>query len=160
VRPDSREGVTKIQDKEGKIRQWTGQVAAELKATPGPLVRALAPIFPFLVEGKVGGTAGGTHGTTTENVTTVELHAIDNPQRQLIHLAIHYLVNLRDRLFFPATPLETRWRDPAVISMLPRALVFLDLPGQVEAEQAGLPETKLIPTAAEFESGAIVSLYQ
>src|SRR5262245_55084419 len=66
VRPDSREGVTKIQDKEGKIRQWTGQVAAELKATPGPLVRALAPIFPFLVEGKVGGTAGGTHGTTTE----------------------------------------------------------------------------------------------
>jgi hypothetical protein len=37
--------------------------------------------------------------------------------------------------------------------------VFIDLPGQEQALDEGLPETRLIPTAAEFGNGEVVPLF-
>src|SRR5262249_24300917 len=72
-----------------------------------------------------------------------------NPSRQLVQLAIHYLVNLAERLFWVDDLSQPEWRDPQKILVSPRALAFLDLP----------PETKLIPTAAEFANGKIIPLF-
>jgi hypothetical protein len=80
---------------------------------------------------------------------TVTLKPIDNPQRQLIHLTLHYGLNLPGRLRL-ATPAEHGdWAAAAFISELPRALVFLDLP-------AG---SMLIPAALERGDGTVTTIF-
>jgi hypothetical protein len=71
-----------------------------------------------------------------------------------------YVAKMPQRVFLVNRPSEWDWRSPGVTARVPRALVFLDLPGQTDATEAKVPQTKLIPTAAEFENGVIVPLYQ
>lgn len=130
------------------------KIAAKLKADisvePGPLASLLSPVFSFLKPSvTVGGEAAGEYESSTSRGRTTEVVSIRTPQRRLVDLAIHYLIEQTDRLFFVDNPTETTWRDPATISQTPRALAFLNLP----------PGVKLIPTAAEFENGEIELIY-
>lgn len=83
------------------------------------------------------------------NEQTVTLKPIDNPQRQLIHLTLHYGLNLPDR-FKLATPAEHKdWAAGEFISGLPRALVFLNLPSG----------SMLIPAALERGDGTVTTIF-
>jgi hypothetical protein len=93
------------------------------------------------------------------------LTPVSNAYRHLLALALHYALHLKKRLVlaeigFGADPtsIETAdktkhgqplWKDPAFVTDLPRALVFLDLP----------PGSKFIPAALELTSGEIVLLF-
>lgn len=85
---------------------------------------------------------------------------IETPQRQLIDLTAFYARQHSDRIFLVGDPSSANWRAPATIAAIPRALVFLDLPG-TESGPANqkASKTMLIPTAAEFANGKIVPLY-
>lgn len=72
---------------------------------------------------------------------------------------LFYLLNYQDRIFFVNKTSEYEWRDENTILKTPREIVFLDLPGLKNCEEKGVPQTKIIPTAAEFENGKIELLY-
>lgn len=82
-----------------------------------------------------------------------------SPQRLLVLLTFHYLINHSERIYFVSTPSVRGWREAEIISKVPRALVFLSLPSLDEAKTLKLPATKLIPMAAEFTNGKIETLY-
>lgn len=108
----------------------------------------LQTIFPSI---EIEGTAerGKDAGEKDSTSKSVELMPVENPQRQLVHLGVHYFVNVTERLFLVKNPSEEEWRNPESILKSPRALAFLDL-----------PPTIIIPTAAEFENNTIDLLYK
>ena len=109
----------------------------------------------FNVTGGAGYEYAGQKGKTE----TVELYEISTPERQLVQLTAHYLLSYADRLFLVEKPADGKWRSQDAIEAVPRALAFLNLPGHNEANLFGVPETKIIPTAAEFEGGKIDQIY-
>lgn len=157
VRPSKDEGETIITFSEQKVKQISGKLGLKGSLTIGELATLLSGFLKPTVE--VSGEGGVSRGTTDQESESVVLYPIKTPQRQLEQLAVHYLGERVDRIFLPTTPAEQKWRDRQVISKVPRELVFLDLPGQNEAYDRNLPETKLIPTAAEFENGKIETLF-
>jgi len=162
ARPQSKEGVTTLDVNEETIETIKKKLELEAGVTTEAFAALLIPIFSFIKPSiKVSGggekTSQDSHGKTL----SIELHPISTPQRQLEQLTLHYLFKHPDRLWFVAHPGDqTDWRTPEAISKVPRALVFLDLPGQEEARNRKTPETKIIPAAAEFANGKIVPLYQ
>jgi hypothetical protein len=164
VKPESKVGKTTLTITDETIKRLKGatHLKGEILAKPNDLFKAIASFFPFLnVEAKVGANIQGEGGIdkTTKDAQMVELFPIETPQRQLVQLALHYVINHPERLFLVSDPADEAWRDPATIQRVPRQLVFLDLPGQQEAHSSGRPEAKLIPTAAEFSDGKVVPLY-
>lgn len=157
VRPLGKEGTTTLSITE----ETASQIKGKLDLEAGLSVGALGAILTSFLKPEAKVRAGGEYqrGTNEQESTTVELIPIDTPQRQLEQLTIHYLINYQNRLFLPKRPSEEAWRDSQTISEVPRELVFFDLPGQDEARRDDLPETKLIPTAAEFADGTIELLY-
>lgn len=150
VRPVGEKGTTKVTIGEESLKRLEGNFEGSAKIEPGQLAGLLSPLFLLMKpELQAGGTMGGEAAWTSTKEHEVELHAINTPQRQLVQLAVHYLANLPERLFLVAHPDAIFWRKPEVISKSPRALAFLDLP-------AG---TKIIPTAAEFSNGKVVTLF-
>lgn len=124
----------------------TDTIGGKATATLG-LGGVLKSLFPSLeIEGSA--ERENSTGEKKGDGQTVELEPVENPQRQLVHLAVHYAVNVFDRLFLVNNPLDENWRDPKNILKSPRALAFLDL-----------PKVKIIPTAAEFENSKIELLY-
>lgn len=176
VRPETVEGSTTLQITEEKATRLSGKLSSELaakvgakaKLSPSEVLNMLLTVFPFVKpEGEVAAEVaakGGAEGAAERNrrkgeTKTITLHPIRTPQRQLEHLTLHYLINHPDRLLLVSDPASESWRQEELISEVPRAVVFLDLPGQAEASPPRLPETKIIPTAAEFGNGEVVQLY-
>jgi hypothetical protein len=164
VKPESKVGKTTLEITDQTIKRLEGAVhlGAQVSVKPNDLFKAIASFFPFLsVEAKGDMKAGGKGGreNTKKDSQTVELFPIETPQRQLVQLALHYVINHPERLSLVGNPADEKWRAPATIQGVPRQLVFLNVPGQEEAHQSGQPETKLIPTAAEFSDGKVVPLY-
>ncbi len=122
-------------------------------------VSAGIPFFEWL-KGEAGGKISDELAKALSQNTSITSTRIDSAQRQLLQLASHYQVKVPNRWFYVTDPGETSWRDPKTIVATPRALAFLDLPGEAEATARGLPALKLIPTAAEFANGKIVQIYQ
>jgi hypothetical protein len=160
VRPDGNVGSTTLTVNEGAANTMSGKAGVEASVSPSDLLDKILTVFPFIKVGLKGNLEGSIEQTNSqENERTVELFPITNPERQLVQLTLHYLVNHTDRLFLVDNPTDERWRDPRTITEIPREIVFLNLPGQAEAAASNLPETKLIPLAAEFENGKIELLY-
>jgi hypothetical protein len=160
VRPESNAGTTTLQITEETIKQIKANLGIEASLSTTELLAAIAHVFAFVKpEIKASAEGEGQLQTSKENSATYEFHPISTPQRQLVHLALHYFVNLPDRVFFLSKPSSEHWRKPETISKVPRELVFLNLPGQDEAIQSNAPETKIIPTAAEFASGKVVTFF-
>ena len=84
---------------------------------------------------------------------------VETPQRQLVQLVLQYVMHHPARLFFPRSTESNRWRKPDEITQSPHQLVFLDFPSLEESAEQDVPETKFIPTAAEFSNGKIIPLY-
>lgn len=164
VRPTYR--ATKVVDSTGadvKV-QVAGKVTTEVKLTFGALLSALAAAIPGL-GGRIGGEVSGGREQVSREQTNVELAPIDTPQRQLLLLTIHYLrlhAAGTGRFYIVQDPSNEAWRTPEFIRAVPRALVYLELPGQADAV-APLVPTMLIPTAAEFDGpgdgAGVVELY-
>jgi hypothetical protein len=150
VRPETKEGPTTLQVTEKTARNLSGKIKGGGEVSPSAAMELLMRVFPFL-KFKLQGEAERAVSTTTgtDQSRTIQLFPISNPSRQLVQLAIHYLLNLAERLFWVDDLSQPEWRDPQEILRSPRALAFLDLP----------PGTKFIPTAAEFANGKIVPLF-
>jgi len=117
------------------------------KSVGGKFGVQLSTWFPWLkadagVEAKRAKTTGEGKG---ESIT---LQPIETPSRQLVELALHYVVNQPDRVWFPQ---GGDWQFPPreEIVASPRMLAFLDCP----------PETKLMPMAAELNDGRVVTFF-
>ena len=108
---------------------------------------------------KASGDIEGQYDVVDQSSETVELIPIETPERQLKQLTTHYLAYHDSRLLLVPDVREDNWRSPNEILDVPRALAFIDLPSKSEAEIGGRPEVKLIPTAAEFQDGAVIPLF-
>jgi hypothetical protein len=162
VRPANKEGTTTFKLSNETIRNLEGKLNAEAGLTTEKLAALLNPFFAFAKPSlKAAFEGSGTAGTKKGDEKTVEVLPISTPQRQLTLLAIYYLLNHQKRIFLVDRPAaETEWREKRVISEVPRALAFLNLPSLEEAIAGNLPSTKLIATAAEFSSGKISQIYK
>ncbi len=104
--------------------------------------------------------AGGAGAASDQTQNSTEYAPIESPQRQLLGLTLHYLSKQSDRIFLIDNPTDESWRKPEVLTEVPRALLFLEFHGtetnRPDGEQLG---TMLIPTAAEFDNGAVVPIY-
>lgn len=159
VRPQKKEGTTTLETTEENARELKGKLNLEATVTTQNFASLLHP-FLALVKPSIKGGAEGEAGRQTSSATsqTVELHPVSTPQSQLEALTLFYLAGFAKRIFF-ANSSDTDWRDPKSIRDVPRSLVFLDLPSFEQAVSIGVPTTKLIPMAAEFENGKVVLLY-
>ncbi len=160
VRPPYEQGpykVTVTKEKAEEIRRTynlSGSLTQSLLGEINPFFAGLKP--------KVGASfqKQRAESTSEQDAEELTLNPIDTPQRQLEQLTLHYLLQQQEqRLFLVSDPSQKGWRESETISKVPRELVFLDLPGHAEARERGLPETKIIPMAAEFADGRVVLLY-
>jgi hypothetical protein len=159
VRPESRQGTVDLAISEETQDAIRGKLNLEGSlTTTEKLATLLTPIFAFLKPTiRTEATGDVERQRTSSESSSVQLLPISTPQRDLVLSTLHYLVNHPDRLFFPN---EEGWKAAEVISAVPRAIAFFDLPGMEEAKKLGRPVTKLIPTAAEFENGRIEQIYK
>jgi len=157
VRPDSTEGKTTITLSQQDTQKIAAKLGLEAKVGLGGLGQFLA----HFVKPELTASGDGSLDSTSQSgeSRTIEMRTISTPERQLVQLTIHYLVSYLDRLFLVDKPAEEAWREPDAIEAVPRALTFLNLPGHNYAHLFGVPETKIIPTAAEFQNGKIDLIY-
>jgi hypothetical protein len=145
VRPTFREsGPRTIKISEEQKNELRGVLKAGAKAhLPSWLSGILSAGVDLNAEGEK------KSSDATAEVTELKLEAISTPQRQLEQLTVYYMLRLRDRLLAGSLDAPSRWQESGAAAAVPRALVFVDL-------TAG---TKLIPMAAEFKNGHIVTFY-
>ena len=118
------------------------------KTLSGQIGVHLPAWFPWL-KLDVGG--GGSRQKTTSDTESqkVTLEPIENPSRQLVEIALHYLVNQPARVWFHE---GDDWGDlPETDDILrtPRMLAFIDFP----------PETQFQPMAGELNNGQIRTFF-
>jgi hypothetical protein len=158
--PEHRQKSLALSISKETVKELTGKATGEIGAEVPAIAAILAPIFAFVKPSiKLTGEGEGRLESTNGEVATIELETITSPQRQLKQLALFYFVNHRSQTFFVDDARQPKWRETAAIAERPRPLVFLSLPGAYEAEISGAPKTKLVPTAAEFESGKVIQIY-
>lgn len=145
IRPTFREsGPREITISEEQKNELVGKIKAGGSLhIPSWLSSLFSAGLDLGAEGSVGRT--GTDGQKS----VLRLEAITTPERQLEQLTIFYLVKRSDRLLVGAADGPERWQAENQADLLPRALAFVDLPRG----------TKLIPMAAEFGSGHVVTLF-
>jgi hypothetical protein len=158
VRPEHREGATTLEITNDVITALSGELGLAGEVEPTDLLEKLSTFLPFL-KVKIAAEGKGQVNRQKEkrDSRTIELRPIETPQRQLEHLVLHYLFNHRERLFLVDEPSSIEWREPETILRVPRAMVFLDLPGQ---QHDGGSHTKVIPTAAEFADGQVELIFE
>ncbi len=161
VRPDFDQEFYEFQLSESNVKQIRKKLNLSSSVTTTEIGSLLSGIFTFIkpsISAEKGKEVG--EGTTAKSGYNVRLQPVNNPYRQLINLSLHYLSSYPERLFIVENGTdEKQWRDPNSIISVPRSLVFLNLPSQSESKTNDVPETKLIPTACEFENGKIELLY-
>lgn len=159
ARPSTKKGKTTVDVSKERALELAGALGVEGGISPGDFGGVLAPIMKALgVKLTAKGELKGGGQRKKAERTTIELIEVEDPMRQLVQLTLHYMTNHKDRLFLPSSPSEKPWRDAKTIAMVPRALVFLDLPGEATVPANGA-KTRLIPTAAEFANGKIELIY-
>lgn len=79
---------------------------------------------------------------------SITLEAVDNAERQLVELALHYLVNLPARVASHSGG-PSRLPDEAAILASPRMIAFVDV----------APGTKFVPLAAELDGGRVKTFF-
>ena len=158
VSPETETGETVIEITEDKINALKGKLALEASVTVGDLIGKFTNLLPGL-DIKAAGEGNIERQTNNIEKNRVTLHPIKTPQRQLVQLSVHYLLNHPSRIYLVNNASEREWRSPVSVAEVPRQLTFLDLPSQAQAQEKNLPETKLIPIAAEFEDGKIELIY-
>jgi hypothetical protein len=147
VKPEYKEASVTLSLKNLKSIELTGKAGVEGEISAAAWLKT---IFPFLdAKVKASAEAGATAQLEKEKGTTVELHPIDTPQRQLVQLALHYLANLPGRSLTVTQFSKADWIDPKFVSELPRGLVFVDFP----------EKTQFIPMAAELQDGSVQLIY-
>jgi hypothetical protein len=142
--------------------QQAQRINAKLGLSAGVTIGELGQLLTKFVKPEFKASGEGTFDSNSQSSESksIELHEISTPERQLVQLTLHYLLQHEDRLFLVDNPATEDWRLPDTIQQVPRALAFLDLPGHDEAHYLDVPDTKIIPTAAEFENGKIVQLFK
>ena len=161
VRPLSKQGVVTMQVTEANADELKSKFNMEASVTTEKLGGLLLPVLAiFKPEFKAGSEVEGSTTKTRTDGSSFQFIPIDNPQRQLEQLTIHYLFNHPNCLFLPKTLDNPDWRDRASILNVPRALAFLDLPSYEESLTQNRSPTRIIPTAAEFSNGKIVQIYR
>jgi len=150
ISPEYHEGPTKLELTSEAAKRIGGQLGIEAKVAVSGVKKWLASLLPSLdVSFKASGQ-GSMELTEGESESLeITLHRIDTPQRRLVQLAIHYVINHGERLLILQNTAKEAWPDNAEIVQVPRALAFVDL----------APGTKIIPTAAEFADGVVMPLY-
>jgi hypothetical protein len=95
--------------------------------------------FPWL-RLEAAADAGRSSSTSEQRQESISLEAVDNAERQLVELSLHYLVNLDNRV---AVHNSAQSRFPAESEILasPRMMAFVD----------AAPGTKIVPQAAELD---------
>lgn len=161
ARPQTKDGTTSVEITQETMKELSGKLGLEIGMTTEKLAGLLLPLLAF-VKPSAKMTAEGEAAKKSSEGSSVsyELIPVDTPQSQLEALTLLYLTNFPARVFFADFKSAPDWRDPKSISAVPRSLVFLDLPGFDEAIEKGCVQTKLIPTAAEFDNGKIVEIYK
>jgi hypothetical protein len=162
VRPNAKEGVTTLEINKESAKEIAGKLGLKASIGPTALLNALTAFLPFLkAEVEVQGEGGGKFSTKSSDAVKLELHPIATPQRQLVQLALHYLLNQANRMMFigPSELDDDFWRTKELILTSPRNLVFLDLPSHAEAKELGICTTKFIPLAAEQSDGSVVLMF-
>lgn len=144
VRPPHKEGPTIIKLTEQSKKSLEASLGAKIGASLSKWLSALADAKAEIT---VSGSGKVEDGKAKE--ASITLEPITTPQRQLEQLAIFYLVKYPDRLFLVEEMSAPDWRDEAVISRAPRELAFLNVP----------PGSIVIPTAAEFDDGRVVTFF-
>jgi len=147
VRPEGVQGKTVISLErfEGQTTKLEGAVEGEVS-----LSKLVTTLLPFLdIKAKVSAKAGREGTSSKKRGETVEFHPIETPQRQLVQLTLHYLINLPKRIRVVSDPTQPGWYDQDFISGLPRALLFVDFPIR----------TRFTPMAAEVGDGRVVTIY-
>jgi hypothetical protein len=117
-----------------------------LKASVG-LANWLAAIASSSAE--VNAEGKGARSTTSGSESEILLAPISTPHRQLVQLAIFYLLESRQQLLFGDPADVLGWQDSGATLSVPRPLAFIDLP----------KKTKFIPMAVEFANGKVVTLF-
>ena len=107
----------------------------------------LAAIASSSVE--INGELKGGRSTSSGSESEILLAPIRTPHRQLVQLAIFYVVQRREQLLFGDPAEVLNWQHSGQTLCVPRPLVFIDLP----------KGTKLIPMAVEFTNGKVVTLF-
>ena len=161
VRPDSNCKSITLSLTEENTSEISGKLNLGAGITTNDLGALITGFFTFLkpnLEASVEGTKASTKKKGAGEVIT--LTPIDNPQRQLFHLTLHYLTNNTDQYHIVSDVRDDKWREPETILKLPRPLVFIDLPSIDEAKEKGLMPTKIIPTACEFENGNVIEIFR
>lgn len=161
ARPLTKDGAITVQINDQTVTELKGKLGLEAELTTDKLAWMLSPLLA-VIKPKLtaSGEAEGGQQSASGKSYSYELVTVDTPQSQLEALTLFYLGKYTGRIFLPDTPDESDWRDAASISRVPRPLVFLNLPGHEEAIAKNLRETKLIPTAAEFQNGRIILIYE
>jgi hypothetical protein len=146
VRPAFKENTPlKIKISEAQKKELEGKLGGKAKFG---LSAWISHILGAEVEVSAEGKAGKSSSESSEQEITLE--PISTPQRQLVQLAVFYLLNHAERILSGDIASPLQWKKKALSAEMPRALVFLDLP----------PGTKLVPMAAEFENGKVVTLFK
>jgi hypothetical protein len=121
----------------------------QLEKTSGLSLGVSLPAwFPWL-RLDAGGQVGRDVTTSDQQQESISLEAVDNAERQLVELALHYLVNLPERVA-PHDSAQSRFPAEADILASPRMLAFLD----------AAPGTKIVPQAAELDNGSVKTFYR
>ena len=160
ARPVHKEGTTIIEITEENASKLSQKFGLEAKLEPGKLASLLNPVFSIIKPSIAVNAEGGLEQSKNKNQTyKTEYSPINTPQRQLEQLVLFYLLNYEDRLFSVNNLNNSDWREQENISKVPRELVFIDLPSLREASDKKIPQTKIIPTAMEFEDGKVELIY-
>lgn len=156
ARPQTVGGATKIEITDETVNELRGKLGLEAGVTTQALAALLMAFVKPSIE--IDAEVEGSRSSTQGKVVSYDLKEVDTPQSQLEALALLYLTRFPKRIFFVDKPGDMPWRDPESIVAVPRSLVFLNLPSLEEAKD-DVRRTKLIPTVAEFQNGAIDSIY-
>lgn len=127
-------------------------------------------MLSMIAGGSVKGWIEGEYTRTDEDEDTARYELTQTPQRQLAQIAIEYFLADQNRQsdrrnYYYVDPSDestpdagwTKGSSPSE----PRDFVILELPGRenLKDDDDRVP-AKLVPTAAEFQDGTVVELYQ
>lgn len=146
VRPDHAQGTVKISVSGSVKAGSTTSIEGGIEASMGGFLAALLP--GLKASAKTG--YDRSKEETAGDERSIELNTIDNPQRQLIHLALHYQAQQSKRWRITKGFEDLSWTEPSFASALPRALLFLDVP----------PFRPILPAALERADGTVIAVFE